>query len=340
MPLPQLNTNIDYSNSLYKLVEAEERRRNQADIIQNRKAQTESLGEIRDAQKEHYASLNAMSEYNKNKETKKAQREFFDQAIKNTSLIDYSQGVEDHNKFRAWVATESPGFEKFIPILDPAKDGDLEKGKVWQKNSIKLNEKLRDGYKPEKTYIKNKDGEIRMVWAVPGTPLELEKGWSLTSLNAEDAKKEHKPHYMSVKDENGKTVYRDANKEDLTGMEPGEKEKPVAPKDYIKIGTDILLNADKPEVMSEMTDDYNENSPGLSIMIPKETVIKEGKLWFDDATAPKMTKTTLPKIDGVQVTKEKLKAFATANNVTYQEALSKILVLAEKKNKAKTGVKK
>ena len=136
MPLPQLNTTIDYSNALYKFAEGERQRQEQADISANRNLQTQSLVENRQVE-------NAFRQMQMNREQAVLENTKLDTVHKMLATADPAN-EEDWKAF----ATFSEQHGSKIPVPVKA-DGafDSEVATKWRDNKLDAIAYMRTGNK-------------------------------------------------------------------------------------------------------------------------------------------------------------------------------------------------
>jgi hypothetical protein len=297
MPLPQLNTTgADFSNALYRLAESERQRQEQADISSNRKLQTDSLIENRKVD-------NALKQMQINRETAEGEKARLDLFHTHLSLADPTN-EEDWNAFSEYERKNS---KATIPVPRKA-DGtfDSEAAARWRDNKLDAAAYLKTGNRdieeislqkdnPDGTYQtmtyskKKKDRKSFEPEKVFG------KGWHIVDkfVNPKAESKKENRYYPT---EQGYTTQPEGKMPFRADRQPA----PLPTKDWVKIGTDILANADKPEVISEMVDMYNNESPNNVVMIPMTHKVKQ-KISSEDRTFPWSSKEE--EVDKVLVTK-------------------------------------
>ena len=361
MPLPQLNTTIDYSNALYKFAEGERQRQEQADISANRNLQTQSLVENRQVE-------NAFRQMQMNKEKAEMEGIQIDNVHKDLALADPTN-EEDWTKFST-LAKEKIGYD--IPIPRKA-DGtfDSEVATKWRDNKldaiayiktgnkdieeIKLQKDNSDGTFQTQVFYKKKRDKAKFD---PET--EVGKGWKVVKdfVNPQDLEEKRlarearlaaqkdpsrfAPQRVEAEDADGNTVIlsfpsgqtvtqADIEKQLGPGssiLSSSDKKKKVT--DWNESYEKVLANADKPEIVSARADAYNLEAPGNKVLVQETSHRYIGNQAIPGTEEIKYVAKNLPKIGKQQVTKKDVAAYAKSRNISYNDALNFILIAGAK----------
>jgi hypothetical protein len=254
MPLPQLDTTIDYSNALFRLASDERARQEQADVASNRNIQTQSLVKNRQTQ-------NALYQLQMNKAQAEMKEKELDAGIKQLSLLDYStpEGVADHNKFKEYMTRINPELGARIPNLDPSDPKSKEVGSMWRGNAVSLLTHGKNGGEFDKVEIFNPTTEEEKIEYTPkGKNYTPPKGWKI--YKKEDSKDE-----PVVATENGYQLRKNA-----IGLKPYQapRQAPVpTEKDFDEMAITIGSNPENPAIIPSV-DTYNAKAPGYIVFTP------------------------------------------------------------------------
>jgi hypothetical protein len=362
MPLPQLNTNIDYSNALYKLAESERQRQEQADISQNRNLQTQSLLESRESE-------NALRQIQMNREQAALENTKLDTVYKMLATADPAS-EEDWKAFSAF-SDKTSGTKVPVPYKS---DGtfDTDVATRWRDNKLDAIAYMKTGNKdidqiylqkdnPDGTfetlihYAKKKDKtnfnpekEYGKGWKVVDkftNPQELEekKAAREARIAAQKDPSRFAPQRVEAEDADGNTVIlsfpagQTVTQADIErSLGPGatissSTDKKRKPFEWEETATKIAINADKIEAVAPLADAYNMEAPGNKVYVPVTYSVPIGDNRYVPGTREtKYEVKTLPKISNHQITKKDVAAYAKKNNLSYNDALNFILIAGAK----------
>lgn len=354
MQIPQLNTNIDYSNALFKMVSDERARQEQADISANRKSQTESL--------------NAFRQMQMNKEEAEMQNTKLDTVYKMLATADPTN-EEDWKSFSAF-SEKTSGSKVPVPIkVDGTFDSDL--ATKWRDNkldalaylktgnkdidAINLQKENSDGtyqtithyskkkdktsFDPEKVYGK---GWVIVDKFVNPEDLEEKKAAREARIAAQKDPNRFAPQRVEAEDAEGNTVIlsfpsgQTVTQADIeaklgkgaTIVSSSDKKK--KPADWEDSFEKVLINADKPDVVSARADAYNMEAPGNKVLVQETSHRYIGKQAIPGTEETKYVAKTLPSIQGKQITKKDVANYAKSRNISYNDALNFILIAGAK----------
>lgn len=363
MPMPQLNTtNGDFSNALFKLAESERMRQEQADISQNRNAQTQSLIENRQSE-------NALHQMQMNKEQALLENAKLDTFHKHLTMADPTN-EEDWKTFSEY---EKQNSKATIPIPYKA-DGtfDSEAATKWRDNKLDTAVYLRTGNKdideislqkenPDGTYQTMSYSKKKKDKSVFDPEKMFGKGWKIVDkfVNPQDLEEKRlarearvaaqkdpsrfAPQRVEAEDADGNTVIlsfpagntvTQADVEKVLG--PGASissstDKKRKPFEWEETATKIAINADKIEAVAPLADAYNMEAPGNKVYVPVTYSVPIGDNRYVPGTREtKYEVKTLPKISNHQITKKDVAAYAKKNNLSYNDALNFILIAGAK----------
>jgi len=353
MPLPQLNTNIDYSNALFQLAQDQRARQEQADISQNRNIQTQSLLENRKSQ-------NALHQIQMNKEQAILKEKELETGIKQLGLLNYDtpEGIADHNKYKEYITKINPDIGARIPTFDPADPKSKEAGSTWRSNAISFLTHGKGGGEFDKIEIINPDtGEEKIDFTPKGKSYTVPKGWKTRDVYTKEKEIEYKkkkaeepkewaPQRVEAEqiDENGEShtvilsfpagqTVTQADIEKALGpgssiLSSSDKKKKVT--DWNESYEKVLANADKPEIVSARADAYNLEAPGNKVLVQETSHRYIGNQAIPGTEETKYVSKVLPKIGNKQISKKDVAAYAKSRNISYNDALNFILIAGAK----------
>jgi len=299
MPLPQLNTNIDYSNALNNLVAQEQNRRRYEEAVAFRNQQAKEQNELRRmqiqnlqeeivARREDLESLNALRQHQANKQKAEVIKMYSDIF---TNGINRIGSLDEANRFLGW-ARKSGLPEEALP-------DDFKTWEDFEKFKVRSNAAVAGLQKGnwEHVTIYGPGGRTKRVPVEKGKLFDPEaeygKGWTL------------------------------ASKED------------TPKRDWGKISTTIMLQSDDPDLVKDYVYQYNREAPGHDVFVVET---KEGwKVpwlgWKGGKDESKIVRKTLPKINGRQLGRDDVAAYAESRGVTHEEAIERIMKYSENKTK-------
>lgn len=303
MPLPQLNTaGIDVSGTLNRIAAQEQMRQARNEDIAFREKQANEANELRRMQIQNL------------QEERVARRE--DRESLN-ALRQHQANKQEAEVIKMYSDIFTNGINR-IGSLDEA-----NRFLGWARKSGLPEEALPDDFKTWEDFEKFK---VRSNAAVAG----LQKGnWDYVTVYGPDGKTKRVPveknKLFDPEEEFGKG---------WSLVQPKQKES-TKEVDYIKDASTIMLHADTPDLVLDHINRYNQKAPGHNVFVVETdegwTVPFTG--WKGGKDVSKVVRKTLPKVNGKQLSKEDVLAFAESRSITFEQALERIMKYSENKTK-------
>lgn len=302
MPLPQLNTNIDYSNALNSLVTQEQNRRRYEEAVAFRNRQAEGQNKLRIMQMENLQD---------ERQSRADERE------SRNALRAHQENIRRGEIIKMYSDIFTNGVNKV---------GSLEEANrllSWTRESGLPAELLPDDFKTWEEFEKFK---VRSNAAVAG----LQKGnWENVTVYGPGGKTKRVPV------EKGKLFDPEAEFGKGWGLTAPKEVTPKAPKEknWGKISSTIMLQSSDPDLVKDYVYQYNQEAPGHDVFVveTKEGWKVPGLGWKGGKDESKIVRKTLPKINGRQLGRDDVAAYAESRGVTHEEALERIMKYSEKK---------
>lgn len=300
MPLPQLNTaGIDVSGTLNRIAAQEQMRQARNEDIAFREKQANEANELRRMQMQNLLEESA------------ARRK------DNESLNALRQHQANKQKAEV-IKMYSDIFTNGINRIGSLDEANRFLG--WARKSGLPEEALPDDFKTWEDFEKFK---VRSNAAVAG----LQKGnWEHVTIYGPGGRTKRVPV------EKGKLF--DPEEEFGKGWTLTAKED-TPKRDWGKISTTIMLQSDDPDLVKDYVYQYNQEAPGHDVFVveTKEGWKVPGLGWKGGKDESKIVRRTLPKINGRQLGRDDVAAYAESRGITYEEAIERIMKYSENKTK-------